>query len=86
MADSGSREGDEEGGLMRNMEAKKKKVDEKETKRFSSGSKPVLLIQDSKRTHTIASLRERVRCYRKFRLVEIHSHSHLSLSNALVKS
>ena len=37
-----------------------------------------------KDSHRSLSMKEKVRCYRKFRLVEIYSHSHLSLSNALV--
>ena len=44
-------------------------------------------IRNSKKqkdSHRSLSLKEKVRRYRKFRLVEIYIHSHLSLSNALV--
>lgn len=42
-------------------------------------------IPNGKRTHIAASQRERVRCYRNFRLMEIYSHSRLSLSKAHCK-
>ena len=50
-------------------------------------SNPTPSMQNPKQQkHSHRSLSERVRCYRKFRLVEILSHSHLSLSKALVKA
>ena len=53
----------------------------------STSSPSYSVIQNSKRTHTVASLspgeRGQGRCYRKFRLVEISIHRLLSLSMAL---
>ena len=66
---------------------KKKKKKKKKEKSPIPEWNPTPSMQNPKQQkHSHRSLSERVRCYRKFRLVEILSHSHLSLSKALVKA
>lgn len=66
---------------------KKKKVNKKKFKKQKSSPLPLSNPtprtrnpKEQKDSHRNLSGAEKVRCYRKFRLVEIRSHSHLSLS------
>ena len=55
-----------------------------QTKHLLSKKKYTRNSKRQKDSHRSLSVKEKVRCYRKFRLVEIYSHNQLSLSNALV--